>query len=160
MTTPLLDLQLADEIDLGATELPTEAQFLQWVTAALTDRSPYDEPELTIRLCGAEESQQLNHEYRGKDSPTNVLSFPFEAPPQVPIPLLGDLVICVQIVTREAHEQGKSDEAHWAHMVIHGCLHLLGYDHINDDEAEEMEALERCLLAQLNFPDPYQDEAP
>ncbi|MFK4753238.1 rRNA maturation RNase YbeY [Oceanobacter antarcticus] len=160
MTLALLDLQIAEEIDLQAESLPTEEQFLQWVTAAVAERSPYDEPELTIRLCAEAESQQLNSEYRGKDSPTNVLSFPFEAPPQVPIPLLGDLVICVQIVTREAHEQGKSANAHWAHMVIHGCLHLLGYDHINDDEAEEMEELEQRLLAQLGFPDPYQDEAP
>jgi len=84
-----------------------------------------------------------------------VLSFPFEMPPGIPLELLGDLIICVGVVEQEAKEQEKTTEAHWAHMVIHGCLHLLGYDHIKDDEAEEMEALERDLLASLGYPDPY-----
>ncbi len=154
-----LDLQIAEELE-GVTGLPSEQQFEQWANAALADRSPFDEPELTIRLCDEAESQELNHEYRGKDKPTNVLSFPFEAPPEVPIPLLGDLVICAQVVAREADEQSKTAEAHWAHMVVHGCLHLLGYDHIKDDEAEIMEDLERQILAQLGYPDPYLDEAP
>ena len=119
----------------------------------------WTEPELTIRLVTPDESQQLNAEYRGKDKPTNVLSFPFEAPPQVPIPLLGDLIVCVDVVEQEAAEQGKTTTAHWAHMIVHGCLHLLGYDHIKDDEAEIMEGLEREIMAQLGFSDPYSDEA-
>ena len=112
--------------------------------------------EITIRLVDSDESQQLNNQYRGKDKPTNVLSFPFEVPTGIELDLLGDLVICAPVIAAEAIEQNKSENAHWAHMVIHGCLHLLGYDHINDQEAEEMEALEIALLAKLNIADPYQ----
>jgi probable rRNA maturation factor len=151
----MLDLQLACEDN---SELPTEEQLNLWATAALTSRTDIEEPELTVRIVDEEESQQLNFEYRGKDKPTNVLSFPFEAPAHVPLPLLGDLIVCKQVVAREAVEQGKTSEAHWAHMIVHGCLHLLGYDHIEDDEAEEMEGIERIVLADLGFEDPYKDE--
>ncbi|WP_221799194.1 rRNA maturation RNase YbeY [Oceanobacter mangrovi] len=154
-----LDIQIADELEQYQS-LPTDEQLQLWVESALADRCPFDEPELTVRLSAEAEIQELNRDYRGKDYATNVLSFPFEAPPEVPLPLLGDLIICAQVVDREAAEQGKSSEAHWAHMVVHGCLHLLGYDHINDDEAEEMEGLEREILARLGYEDPYQDEAP
>ncbi|KZZ08916.1 rRNA maturation RNase YbeY [Oleibacter sp. HI0075] len=150
----LLDVQLAESIEHLDT-LPTEEQLTLWASTALEGRTEFEEPELTIRLTDEEESQALNSEYRGKDKPTNVLSFPFEMPPGIPLELLGDLVICVGVVEQEAKEQEKTTEAHWAHMVIHGCLHLLGYDHIKDDEAEEMEALERDLLASLGYPDPY-----
>ncbi|GGY37948.1 endoribonuclease YbeY [Bacterioplanes sanyensis] len=156
--TPFVDLQLGDDLPSDH-ELPSEAQFNLWVSAALARDCKLDEPELTIRLVTSDESQQLNAEYRGKDKPTNVLSFPFEAPPQVPIPLLGDLIVCVAVVEQEAREQGKTTTAHWAHMIVHGCLHLLGYDHIKDDEAEIMEGLEREIMAQLGFSDPYSDEA-
>lgn len=155
----LLDLQIAEDVPEDA-NLPSQDQFEQWVAAALQHTRTYDEPELTIRLVASEESQQLNHAYRGKDKPTNVLSFPFEAPAHIDLPLLGDLVICVDVVESEANEQQKALNAHWAHMVIHGCLHLLGFDHIKDDEAEEMENRERQIMAQLGFPDPYHDEAP
>ena len=151
----MLDLQLACEDD---SELPTEEQLSLWATAALTSRTDIEEPELTVRIVDEEESQQLNFEYRGKDKPTNVLSFPFEAPAHVPLPLLGDLIVCKQVVAREAVEQGKTSAAHWAHMIVHGCLHLLGYDHIEDEEAEEMEGIERVVLADLGFEDPYKDE--
>ncbi len=150
----LLDVQLAESIEQLNT-LPTVEQLSLWASTALLGRTEFEEPELTIRLTDEEESQALNSEYRGKDKPTNVLSFPFEMPPGIPLELLGDLIICVGVVEREAQEQAKTTEAHWAHMVIHGCLHLLGYDHIKDDEAEEMEALERDLLASLGYPDPY-----
>ena len=150
----LLDVQLAESIEHLNT-LPTEEQLTLWASTALHGRTDFEEPELTIRLTDEEESQALNSEYRGKDKPTNVLSFPFEMPPGIPLELLGDLIICVGVVEQEAQEQAKTTEAHWAHMVIHGCLHLLGYDHIKDDEAEEMEALERDLLASLGYPDPY-----
>ncbi|WP_341503396.1 rRNA maturation RNase YbeY [Gallaecimonas sp. GXIMD4217] len=148
--TLYLDLQLATE----ACDLPDQAQLETWVTAALAG-SGRDETELTIRLVDEEESRSLNHQYRGKDKPTNVLSFPFEAPPGIELPLLGDLVICAPVVAHEAAEQGKSLQAHWAHMVIHGTLHLLGYDHIKDEDAEVMEAREKALLAELGYPDPY-----
>ncbi|SBS31365.1 Endoribonuclease YbeY [Marinomonas spartinae] len=145
-----LDLQIACE---ATDNVPSSDEFKQWVTTALPLSG--DEYEVTIRLVDEEESQALNNEYRGKDKPTNVLSFPFDAPMELDIPLLGDLVICAQVVEREAIEQEKPLLHHWAHMTIHGILHLRGYDHINDDEAEEMEALETQLLASLNIPDPY-----
>lgn len=155
----LLDVQIGEDIDESPNPskqvLPTDEQLQCWAEAALKSRTTFDEPELTIRLVSEEESQVLNHEYRGKDKPTNVLSFPFEAPPQVPIELIGDLVVCIAVVEREAIEQGKRTEAHWAHMVVHGCLHLLGYDHIKDDEAEEMETIETTILVSLGFPNPY-----
>jgi probable rRNA maturation factor len=147
-----LDLQYAVKPD----NLPTQAQFETWVRVALGDT--LDEAELTIRIVDASESQQLNHDYRDKDKPTNVLSFPFEAPPGIELPLLGDLVICASVVENEALEQQKALEAHWAHMVVHGCLHLLGYDHIEDAEAEEMESLETTLITGLGFPDPYKEQ--
>lgn len=150
-----LDVQLAVEND---SNLPTEEQLALWATAALLNRTEYEEPEMTIRIVDEEESQELNHEYRGKDKPTNVLSFPFEAPAHVPIPLLGDLIICKQVVEREATEQGKTLTSHWAHMVVHGCLHLLGYDHIDDTEAEEMEGIEKVLMSELSFEDPYKND--
>lgn len=156
----LLDVQIADELEVFSAFLPSEEQLHHWATAALSGRTSFAEPELTIRLVAEDESQELNSEYRGKDKPTNVLSFPFEAPPQVPIELLGDLIVCAQVVQQESIEQNKAAEAHWAHMVVHGCLHLLGYDHIKDDEADVMENLERQIMAGLGFPDPYPDEAP
>ena len=135
--------------------LPSESQFQTWVNAALTGL--LDEGELCIRITSAEESQDLNNTYRGKNKPTNVLSFPFEVPEGIPLQLLGDLVICADVVRQEAIEQDKALFDHWAHMVVHGCLHLIGFDHINDDDAEEMEALEQKILASINITDPYRD---
>jgi len=143
------------QVEIDDTDLPDEAQFNQWVEAALTGRK--DEAELCIRLVDPEESRELNHQYRGKDKSTNVLSFPFEVPDDIPLNLLGDLVICADVVRREAEEQNKPLHNHWAHMVVHGTLHLIGYDHINDEDAEEMEQLERKILAQLDIPDPYKE---
>lgn len=154
----LLDVQIADELEGWSAYLPTDDELQQWATAALQERTEFAEPELTIRLVHNDESQELNRDYRGKDKPTNVLSFPFDAPPEVPIELLGDLIICAPVVQAEASEQGKTPQAHWAHMVVHGCLHLLGYDHIKDDEAETMENLERQIMAALGFSDPYSDD--
>lgn len=147
-----LDLQLASDAPV-----PSEADLRTWCALALRQRSA--DSELTIRLVDEAEGRELNHTWRQKDYATNVLSFPADVPDELlDIPLLGDLVICVPVVAREAAEQGKKLEAHWAHLVIHGCLHLLGYDHIDDEEAEEMEALERELLAELGHPDPYADD--
>ena len=154
----LLDVQIADELEGWTAYLPSDDDLQRWATAALQGRTAFAEPELTIRLVHNDESQELNSEYRGKDKPTNVLSFPFEAPPEVPIELLGDLIICAPVVQTEALEQNKTAPAHWAHMVVHGCLHLLGYDHIKDDEAEIMEDLERQIMAALGFSDPYSDD--
>ena len=145
----ILDLQLASTAD----NLPTEAQVQQWLDAAIL---PFQaEAEVTVRIVDDAESQQLNFDYRSKDKPTNVLSFPFQCPPGIELPLLGDLVICAPVVAAEAAEQHKSLQAHWAHMVVHGCLHLLGFDHINDDDAEQMEAEEVTILQQLGINNPY-----
>ena len=145
-----LDLQLACE---NAEGMPQAADFQRWLDAAIL---PFqEEAEVTVRLVDEAESQELNHTYRSKDKPTNVLSFPFECPPGIELPLLGDLVICRQVVEQEAKEQGKPLEAHWAHMVVHGSLHLLGYDHIIDEEAEEMESLETEIMLALGYEDPY-----
>lgn len=149
----IIDLQIACEQETG---LPTAEQIEQWATAAVKPQS--DEVEMTVRIVDEAESHALNLNYRGKDRPTNVLSFPFECPDEVELPLLGDLVICRQVVEREAQEQDKPVMAHWAHMVVHGSLHLLGYDHIEDDEAEEMESLETQIMTGLGFADPYLSE--
>lgn len=150
MSQVILDLQIASENSAG---LPSEQDFQRWLEAVLPQFQP--ESEVTIRIVDEAESRELNHTYRGKDKPTNVLSFPFEAPPEIELPLLGDLIICRQVVAQEAVEQQKTEEEHWAHMVVHGCLHLLGYDHIEDDEAEEMEALETDIMQQMGYTDPY-----
>ena len=147
-----LDLQVAVE----GFELPSQAELELWVKTALRDTM--SEAELTIRIVDVEESQELNKTYRGKDKPTNVLSFPFEAPPGIELPLLGDLVICAEVVKQEAIDQNKPLLAHWAHMVVHGCLHLLGYDHIEDVEAEEMESLETQLIESLGYINPYKEQ--
>ncbi|MEK0160981.1 rRNA maturation RNase YbeY [Pseudoalteromonas piscicida] len=148
----VLDLQLACEFD----NLPSEAQFQLWAEQALTQFR--EEAELTIRIADEHESQELNSQYRGKDKPTNVLSFPFDAPPGIELPLIGDLIICPQVVYQESVEQEKTFHDHFAHMVIHGCLHLLGFDHINEQDAVEMETIEKQILASLNIADPYRDD--
>ncbi|KXI28770.1 rRNA maturation RNase YbeY [Paraglaciecola hydrolytica] len=169
----ILDLQIATE----QADIPSEQDFSLWLEHVFAALSISDK-EITIRIVDDAESQQLNYQYRSKNSPTNVLSFPFEMPDfmgmddeenaehddnhvaslaEAEFNLLGDLVICAPVVTREATEQNKTLKHHWAHMVVHGTLHLLGYDHINDDEAEDMEALERQILQQLAIDDPYQN---
>lgn len=153
---PTVDIQVATT----ATQVPSEEEFERWVDAALSAVFP-DAPaprELSIRIVDKEESQALNAQYRHKDKPTNVLSFPSDLPSELNIPLLGDLVICAPVVEEEAREQNKPLDAHWAHMVIHGTLHLVGYDHIEDGEAAVMERLETDILAGLNYADPYLSE--
>ncbi len=145
----MLDLQIASEVEV----LPSESQIVAWLDATIDEAN--SAAEITLRIVDEAESQQLNHDYRHKNWPTNVLSFPFQAPPGVEIAVLGDLVICAPIVEREAEEQQKSREAHWAHMVVHGTLHLLGYDHLSEDEAVVMESREKEILATLGYSDPY-----
>jgi probable rRNA maturation factor len=132
---------------------PDDAQFRRWAEAA----APSGGYELSIRIVDETESAMLNQTYRDKSGPTNVLSFPCEVPEGVPVEVLGDLVICAAVVEREAHEQGKPVEAHWAHMVVHGVLHLQGYDHVEEDEAEQMEAKEIALLTELGYSNPYEE---
>ena len=126
--------------------MPSPARLRAWARAALAGAKG----ELTLRIVGAAESRALNQRYRGKDKPTNVLSFPYGQPG-----VLGDLVLCAPVVNREAREQGKAPAAHWAHMVVHGVLHLRGFDHIRKGEARVMETTERAILARLSYPDPY-----
>jgi probable rRNA maturation factor len=137
----------------GFGPVPDDGTLGRWAAAALQDRR---EAELTLRLVDEPESRALNKRYRGKSAPTNVLSFPSELPAELEIPLLGDIVICAPLVAEEASSQGKPAEAHWAHLVIHGVLHLLGHDHQEEAEAGKMEALEIELLASLGFPNPYE----
>ncbi|MFT5117204.1 MAG: putative rRNA maturation factor [Kiritimatiellia bacterium] len=145
----LVDLQLAST----AKHIPDASLFSLWADAALKSSKP--DAELSIRIVDEAESQRLNSDYRQQDKPTNVLSFPADIPEFLELALIGDLVICAPIVEREATEQQKMLTAHWAHMVIHGALHLVGYDHIEDNDADTMEALEIHILDSLGFPSPY-----
>ncbi len=133
--------------------VPGEADLRRWAEAALAGRR--GAAELAIRIVDEAEGAELNATYRHKQGATNVLSFPAELPAGVPLPVLGDLVICAPVVVREAREQGKPAEAHWAHLVVHGCLHLLDFDHQDESQAAVMESLERSILAGMGYPDPY-----
>ena len=143
---PSKRLNLAVQYACNREGLPLRAAFVRWARAALAGGG-----EITIRLVEADEGQSLNNAYRGKDYATNVLSFPYDTEPRV----MGDLVICPAVVAREATEQNKPLEAHYAHLVVHGMLHLQGWDHENDDEAQAMEDEEREILAALGYADPY-----
>lgn len=156
---PQIEIQLADDAD----EPPEPATLIRWARAALVAVERAD-AMVTIRVVGEEEGRTLNRDYRGRDYATNVLSFPFaEVPPEalaeLGAPYLGDVAICASVVRREADEQGKPVEAHCAHMIVHGVLHLAGHDHHQESEAEIMEARERSILADLGFADPYAAEA-
>ena len=152
---PLAEHQVHVSYGVARTGVPSAASFRQWVNAALAGARRRKPAELSIRIVDTAEGRELNRDYRGKDYATNVLSFPTELPPGVQLPLIGDLAICAPVVAREAAEQGKPARHHWAHMTVHGVLHLLGYDHIVEAEAEAMEALETRILAKLGIADPY-----
>lgn len=155
---PVVELQS----DLPAAGLPAADQVQRWAETAARLAGGAS-GEIVIRIVDEAESQALNHDYRGKNSPTNVLSFPFELPEGIPEQMraelgegiIGDIAICAPVVEREAKDQGKAAEAHWAHMVIHGVLHLLGHDHVEDAGAEIMEAMEIRALSELGYPNPY-----
>ena len=159
----LIDYQIAVADTAG---LPDEDDIVRYAeTAARGIRDK--EAGMTVRIVEEEESQDLNSSFRKVNRPTNVLSFPAEVPEELPPELieelhcgtyLGDLVICKSVVEREAREQHKTPAEHWAHMVVHGTLHLLGFDHITDEEARVMESRETAVLQELGFPDPYRDD--
>jgi len=148
-----VDVQIACDDD----GLPGPETFRAWARTALDCLR--DEGELTVRIVGEEEGARLNSVYRNRAGATNVLSFPFEAPPGVRLPLLGDVVVCAPVAMREANEQRKALHAHFAHLVVHGVLHLLGFDHERAQDAERMEELETKILADLGYTDPYRSES-
>ena len=156
MTRGPIHLDVAVSYAAPRAGVPASTSFRKWVAAALKGR--IREADLAIRIVDEREGQALNRHYRGKDYATNVLSFPAELPEGVKLPLLGDLVICAPVVAREAKEQHKPAVAHYAHLTVHGVLHLLGWDHEDDKDAEAMEQLEREILAGLGRPDPYAGE--
>lgn len=148
------DKLVADTPESGEDDVPEPALMQTWADAAYLNK---DVPAVaSIFVTSAEEIQQLNKQYRGKDKPTNVLSFPMESPQEVDFRLLGDIVLCAAVIRQEAIEQSTPVLSHWAHMVVHGMLHLQGYDHIDDNEAEDMEQAEINVLKQLGFDNPYQ----
>ncbi|VAW85298.1 Metal-dependent hydrolase YbeY, involved in rRNA and/or ribosome maturation and assembly [hydrothermal vent metagenome] len=149
-----LDVQFAV---LSPTQLPDSKEIEVWVAAALKhqEHNNNSETHLTIRVVNEQEGAKLNEEYRGEKGATNVLSFPYEGFDELDIPLLGDIVICNPVIIREAGQQGKAYKAHWCHMVVHGVLHLLGYDHLNEQDALDMESREIKILGDLGFNDPY-----
>jgi len=148
-----LDLQIASI----SKQLPSEALFKVWVDAVLRD--PSQDSEIVVRIVDEDEMIQFNEQYRNKKGSTNILSFPFDSPEEVESDLLGDLLVCAAIVESEAQQQNKELEHHWAHMIVHGVLHLIGYDHINDSEAEEMEALEIKILKTIKIDNPYEERS-
>lgn len=148
----MINLDVQREVDA----LPTDDELLKWVSETLQFEQHAD-TELTIRFVDEKESAELNGKYRHKDGATNILSFPFDMPDEVELNLLGDLVICANVVKKEAADQKKEELAHWAHMIIHGTLHLLGYDHLTDEQAVVMETKEIKILSQLGYTDPYRE---
>ncbi len=151
--SPHIELQIAVDEDDG---LPDETRLRRWIGAALPPER--QDVLIGVRIVNETESRALNRDYRHRDRPTNVLSFPYDPPQGIEADFpLGDLVLCAPVIAREARDQGKPLEAHWAHLVIHGTLHLLGHDHINEADARRMEASEIHILTRLGFPDPYRD---
>ena len=152
---PMTERKMIIEFDDATGHCPVAPDTVIYWCETLLKAERQSDIEVAIRVVDANESQTLNRTYRGKDNPTNVLSFPAEITiPEGPI-LLGDIAICLPVVVREAKEQSKSIEHHLAHMVIHGCFHLLGYDHDSDQDAEAMEAKEIGILNNLGYPNPY-----
>ena len=150
-----VDIQCA-----SAEPVPDEDDLRSWIAAALATQPSRGDTEISLRLVDVEEMARHNEAFRGVAGPTNVLSFPADLPAELNLPLLGDILICAPIVRAEARQQQKLLAAHWAHMAVHGTLHLLGYDHIEDSEATKMEALESAILAGLHYPCPYQTNPP
>jgi len=151
-------MALAVEVQVAtdAPGVPDEPRLRHWAEAAWQGRP--GNADVVLRITGEDESRNLNHEFRGSDRPTNVLSFPFEPIAELDLHHVGDIVICAPVVAREAAEQDKAVEAHWAHMVVHGMLHLQGYDHQDAQQAHAMESLETEILTGMGFPAPYTDE--
>jgi probable rRNA maturation factor len=151
-----MDVQVEVQYAVPRRGLPSAKALRVWVRAAAEGRC--EQAQVTVRVVGRDEGAQLNAHYRGGSGPTNVLSFSLDAVPGADPPWLGDLVLCAPVVEHEAREQGQSARQHWAHLVVHGMLHLLGYDHQSAEEARHMEAIECEVLNRLGHPDPYAAE--
>ena len=153
----IIDLQIATDEALES--YPSLETMTKWATVALKTGGRTKDSEITIRMVDSKEIHELNATYRHVDRPTNILSFPFELPEGIEdLPLLGDLVVCKEVLERECKEQNKTLEEHFAHLIVHGCLHLLGYDHIEEEDAKEMEPLEVKAMAELGYENPYKDD--
>jgi probable rRNA maturation factor len=157
--TLTVEVSISDELASDAGELSDddvpEPDLLQsWAETAYLGKTP---AVASLLVTTADEVQSLNKRYRDKDKATNVLSFPMESPAEIDVSLLGDIVLCAPVIKQEAVQQSRSEVSHWAHMVVHGMLHLQGYDHIDNDDAEQMEKLEIDILSQLGFANPYED---
>jgi probable rRNA maturation factor len=149
-----IDLLIQDARTSTDEKIPTDDEFNRWVTLVLENENTRG--QVVIRVVDEQEMRQLNHDYRGKDRTTNVLSFAYDADEWGPQDLLGDLVICADVVNREARQGDTRPMHHWAHLTIHGALHLLGYDHETDEQASIMEAREADLLSKINISNPYE----
>lgn len=147
-----VEVSISENIKSDDNDVPETALLQNWAVAAYLNSSP---AIASILVTDIDEMQLLNKQYRDKDEATNVLSFPMQLPVEDDVLLLGDIALCAPVIKREADQQAKSEMSHWAHMVVHGMLHLQGYDHINNDEAEEMERMEINILKQLGVSDPY-----
>lgn len=147
-----IELSVSENIQAGVPDVPEPALIQTWATAAYLNDIP---AVASLLVTDADEMQQLNRQYRDQDKPTNVLSFPIQSLLEDEVLLLGDIALCAPVIKQEAKQQEKSELAHWAHMVVHGMLHLQGYDHIKDSEAEEMEHMETKILGRLGFENPY-----
>jgi len=147
---PQVDIQNVSKLPV-----PADSELTRWIGAAVTFAQGPANAEISLRLVDEAEMATLNLTYRDKAGPTNVLSFPSDLPAELDIPLLGDIVICAPIVVLEARAQHKPVQAHWAHMAVHGTLHLLGYDHVDPADADTMESLETAVMKNLNYPCPY-----
>ncbi len=150
----MLERSIAVQYAAPRTGVPAAVSLRRWAQIALGTQPG----AVTLRVVGCRESAALNTLYRGRDRATNVLSFPMSPLPDGSRPIRGDVVLCSPVIAREAHEQGKPASAHWAHMVVHGCLHLCEYDHEQDEQAAAMETEERRILAKLGYPDPYREQ--
>jgi len=147
-----IEMSVSDNLDSEEDDVPDTATVQRWADRACLRKEPV---VASVQVVGSEEMRELNHTWRGKDRPTNVLSFPMQIPAEVDLNVIGDLALCAAVIKSEARQQHKPLQAHWAHMVVHGMLHLQGYDHTDEQQAEEMEALEISILDQLGFDNPY-----
>ncbi len=157
--TVTVEVSIADALtseagESGDDDVPDPELLQSWASAAYLDKTP---AVASLLVTTSDEIQKLNKQYRDKDKATNVLSFPMQSPDEVDLSLLGDVVLCAAVIKQEAEQQSKTGRSHWAHMVVHGMLHLQGYDHIDNDDAEEMEQMEIDILNQLGFDNPYED---